>query len=249
MPKRSRVLIWMMFILAGLLISSSRHGPLGVPVAQTDTWQPVDGPLGGSVAAVVVSPTYVTDQTAFAAVRAYGVYRTIDAGRSWERVTPEEERSGWVIWDLVISPNYAVDQTLFVVTDIWTYGGNVYRSTDGGNTWQPPNNHPEGMQPGTRRLVISPDFANDGLIYVLTGRGILRSTDNGQNFAELDPPWFGERRVEALAFSPAFATDRTLIASVWDDGQWRKRGRRPELRPDVHQTRVGLVQQSFDHCQ
>ncbi|MFX1555481.1 MAG: hypothetical protein ACFFBV_16270, partial [Promethearchaeota archaeon] len=127
----------------------------------------------------------------------------------------------WVIMDLVISPNYAEDRTLFVLTSIWSYGGNVYRSTDGGDSWQAADSHPDGMLPGAFRLAISPDFAQDGLIYVLSGRQLLCSTDGGQNFADLDPPWFGTRRVQALAFSPTFAADRTLIASVWDEGLHR----------------------------
>ena len=220
MIKHKGVLICTTLILAGLLTSTSAAGPPVEPDALASTWQPIAGPLGGSVAAVVVSPAYPVDRTAFAAVRGYGVYRTEDAGRSWVRVTPDEERSGWAIRDLVISPNYAEDRTLFVLTGIWSYGGNVYRSTDGGNSWQAADSHPDGVLPSGFRLVISPDFARDGLIYVLSSR-FLRSTDRGRNFVSVDPPWFGAHSVEALAFSPAFATDRTLIASVIDEGLQR----------------------------
>ena len=221
MRKHKGILICTMCMLAGLLTDTSAAGPAGESDALAGTWQPIAGPLGGSVAAVVVSPTYPMDHTAFAAVRGYGVYRTEDAGRSWVRITPDEERSGWVIMDLVVSPNYAEDRTLFVLTSIWTYGGNVYRSTDGGDSWQAADSHPDGMLPGAFRLVISPNFAHDGLIYVLSGRQLLCSTDGGQNFADLDPPWFGTHRIQALAFSPTFAADRTLIASVWDEGLHR----------------------------
>ncbi|MBN1221386.1 MAG: hypothetical protein JXM69_20855 [Anaerolineae bacterium] len=216
-----RILMGMLLALAGLWIGASTTSLAIEPSPKDDAWLPVDGPLGGSVAAVVVSPNFANDQTAFAAVRGHGVYRTTDAGHFWERVTPLEERSGWVILDLAISPNYAADQTVLVLTDIWTYGGNVYRSTDGGDTWQPPDSHPDGMQPGALQLAISPDFTGDVLIYLLSGRGVLHSTDGGQNFIQLDPPWFDSQRVEAVAFSPAYATDQTLLASVWDDGLFR----------------------------
>jgi len=178
------------------------------------SFQPlVSGPRGGSVAAVAISPAFPSDRIVFAGVREYGVYRSTDAGWRWERVTPDEERSGWVIGDLELSPAFPDDQTLFVLTDIWTYGGNVYRSTDGGNSWQSPQSHPDGMPPGLRQLVISPDFANDQSLYVLHAFQSLVSTDGGRNFSDM-PDWFGGKNVMALAFSPDYASDHTLFAAT-----------------------------------
>jgi hypothetical protein len=44
--------------------------------AETAVWQSVPSPTGGSVAAVSISPDYAQDQTAYAAVRGRGVYRS-----------------------------------------------------------------------------------------------------------------------------------------------------------------------------
>ncbi|MBC8449546.1 MAG: hypothetical protein H8D78_17505, partial [Chloroflexi bacterium] len=237
--------------------------PISAIQSPTSNFQPLDsGPRGGSVAAVAVSPTFPSDRIAFAGVREYGVYRSTSGGWDWERVTPDEERSGWAIGDLAVSPAFATDETLFVLTDIWTDGGNVYRSEDGGDTWYPPQSHPDGILPGLSHLAISPDFANDRTIYALHSSLSLVSTDGGRNFTTL-PDWFGSQNVQALAFSPHYATDRILFAvaggalyrSANAGGSWTAIGAGLPGTPDVLAVAPGfahpgpvLAVSSLDHA-
>ena len=180
--------------------------------AEGEPWQPVPGPYGGSVAALVLSPNYPVDHTVFAGLRGQGVYRTTDSGTTWHRVSPD----GWVIVSLAISPAFASDRTLFATHGLWTTGYRVYRSTDEGDSWQDVTPAWTGL-PSTPHLAISPDFANDRTVYVVGGLQTFVSTDGGDTFVPTTG-WLAFNDVTKLAFSPAYATDRTLFALVRNVG-------------------------------
>ena len=182
-------------------------------MADSEPWQAVNGPYGGSVAALVMSPGYASDHTVFAGLRGQGVYRTNDSGNSWQRVSP----SGWVVTALAISPAFTTDRTLATV-GLPTTGMQVYHSTDAGQSWQAPTTtpYPNGF-PNALGLAISPNFLADHTVYVLGGSQTYTSTDGGLTFVQAGA-WFASHQVLSLAFSPAFATDRTLFTLVQNEG-------------------------------
>ncbi len=108
-----------------------------------------------------------------------GVFRTADGGRSWDRVLFASERAGCS--DLVMDPNNP--RILFAGTwevEIHTWGresggpgSGVYKSTDGGLTWQALEGNGLPKKPyGKVGLAISK--ANSNRIYALieTGDGV-----------------------------------------------------------------------------
>ena len=197
-----------MAMLLALVLAAPGHAAEG-------PWQSVPGPDGGSVAAVAMSPDYPVDHTAFAGLRSQGVYRTVDSGSSWQRVSPD----GWVVVALALSPAYAQDATVFVTEGMWPTGYRVHRSTDEGLTWQ--DKSPAWTDlPTPPGLAISPDFATDRTLYVVGGTQTFVSTDGGDTFAQ-PGGWFAAHAVAALAFSPAYPTDDTLFALVPDDGLYK----------------------------
>ncbi|HET7090318.1 MAG TPA: hypothetical protein VFL17_16900 [Anaerolineae bacterium] len=195
-------------LLALMFLVGSAEG-LPSRAAATAAWLPVNGPTGGSVSALAISPDYAYDHTAYAGLRGRGVYRTDDGGLSWKSTSPDD----WVVVDLAISPAYAADQALFAVTGFGTTGYTVYRSTDAGETWQAPATVPTGGLQNLTGVVVSPNYAVDRTLYAIGASQTYRSTDGGIIFTEAGG-WFSTHPLTDLAFSPAYAADRTLYATA-----------------------------------
>ena len=188
---------------------------IGIPPssAAPPAWQLSDGPRGGSVAALALSPDYANDRTVFAGLRGRGIYRSIDGGETWQ----PSGLSDQVIVDLAISPHYATDQTLFAAAGLSPAGFNIFRSTDGGATWQTPylTPYPYGFKP-LIGLSISPDFASDHTLYALNGAETYKSSDSGLTFYKAGG-WFASHTIMNLVLSPGYDVDHTLFAGVKND--------------------------------
>ena len=196
-------------------------GPLGAPAGPLMSSASGEGPLGRIggglpphlfVNALAFSPDYARDRTLFAALltpdgRGGGLYVSNDAGRSWRPTT--NGLGDWIIAEIVVAPGFPLNRTVFALT--WTSG--LYRSTDGGATWQRTNYRagpPVAMN--ARTLAISPDFVNDQTLIVSTGEGAFISRDGGENWWPM---------VENRASSLVFANDRVLMGSFTDAGVMR----------------------------
>jgi photosystem II stability/assembly factor-like uncharacterized protein len=156
-----------------------------------------------------------------------GIYRTEDGGQSWEQVLYVSDSTGGV--DLVIHP----DHPDTVYATMWErirrpgfrqYGGatsGIYRSYDGGDTWQEINNGLPNQDLGRLGIDISP--SQPSLLYavVIDPIGelidVYKSFDGGDNWqvagnAGANTPgfmwWFG--RIFAHPTTP----DKAYLASL-----------------------------------
>ncbi|NJD92276.1 MAG: choice-of-anchor D domain-containing protein, partial [Geobacter sp.] len=121
------------------------------------SWHLADSGISGTISSIAISPAFVSDQTLFAAT-SNGTFKTTDSGNSWTRVHTASSSNP------VISPAYATDHTvLFTV-----YGGNVYRSSDGGSSWSPSNSAFDVGRKQLTTLAISPAFASDHTVFTST---------------------------------------------------------------------------------
>jgi photosystem II stability/assembly factor-like uncharacterized protein len=112
----------------------------------------------------------------------------------------------------------APDGVLFRIYDL-----RLYRSDDGGKSWQLLGTGLPGRPVGD--LAISPDFEETGALLAGLwdfgfGGGVYRSTDGGDT-------WWPTTRgltdleVHQIAFSPTFARDRTVFLTTIDHGLFR----------------------------
>jgi hypothetical protein len=143
------------------------------------------------------SPDYANDHTVFVGVAEptgypYNtLYRSTDGGETWVLLRGGLPQGDYVALDLAVSPGFASDRTLFAGGFRGSEEGlGVFRSTDGGDTWQPTS---EGLgQLQIDELVLSPDYPSDGAllaythggpVFAASSRSVYRSTDRGEHWA------------------------------------------------------------------
>ena len=129
-------------------------------------------------------------------------------GSAWESVPGP---AGGSVAALVMSPAYTSDHTVFA----GLRGHGVYRSTDGGNGWQPSGLSDQVIVD----LAISPAFAADHTLFAAVGFGpggysVYRSTDDGSTW---QPPYLtpyddGFKSLIGLSLSPNYSVDHTVYA-------------------------------------
>lgn len=173
--------------------------------------------------ALVISPDFTNDGTLFAGNHMgmgggrNGIARTTDGGLSWDN--PETGLENRNVRALAISPDYAQDGTVFAGTLCKdfpicqdSYVSGVFKSTDGGSTWQRALN---GLpKRGIYALAVSPAYAQDQTLFAgMWEGGVYKSTDGGANWVNASTG-LQSNRVWALALSPNFPQDQTLFAGT-----------------------------------
>ncbi|MEM6253589.1 MAG: glycosyl hydrolase [Cyanobacteria bacterium P01_D01_bin.156] len=169
--------------------------------------------VGNESPFMVVSPNYAQDKTVFM-TGAEGVYKTTDAGQSWQAMTSKEQIQDRSKLKLAVSPNYGQDQTLWLGTS-----DGLFETQDGGETWNLVSSNVYGAIPYIEAVAISPSYANDQTLFVsVRGKGLIKSTDSGRTFAAVGnatPPLSIVNNFEygsmPLVISPNYAKDQTLF--------------------------------------
>ena len=175
--------------------------------------------IGGRVLDVVVDPNHA--DTIFIAAATGGVWKSTDAGQTFSSVWPNDLTQ--TIGALAIAP----DGTLFAGTGeagpgggSSTYGGDgVYRSRDGGVTWE----H-VGLSETSRIGRIAIDPANPQRIFVAGtgplylhggGRGLYESTDGGDSWDKVLSGDNDTTGAADVAIDPT--NDNVVYAAMWDN--------------------------------
>ena len=133
-----------------------------------------------------------------------GVYRTLDGGKTWEKVLYKDENTGAV--QVTIDPK----NTNIVYADLWAgrqgpwengaWNGpesGLFKSTDGGTTWKKLTNGLPTTQQGLGRIGFAVAPTNSNRVYATVESprfgGIYRSDDAGESWKLLtnDNRYFG----------------------------------------------------------
>ena len=146
-----------------------------------------------AVRAVHVSPGYGEDETIFV-VSEDALYRSRRSGEEWERLDgglPQIQYPDDANLVIAVSPDYYRDHTLFAGGwDGGIQGFGVWRSTDGGDSWQPMWRGLSHLR--VERIVLSQDYATDGMLVAYcryddlkipeSGWSVFRSSDRAEQW-------------------------------------------------------------------
>lgn len=175
-----------------------------------------DFPLSPHVTSLSVSPNYANDETAFAANRSGQVWRTNNGGESWSRIGSDSITINGLqsyMW-IAISPGFSTDRLILVGTN-----NGIYRSGDGGNSWQPLRHAKIGPSKVIHQIEFSPSFNEDRTVFVtVRGKGLYRlSLDNVGRVRSVQNVGASllSKNIQFVEFrmSPDFKQDSTLIGA------------------------------------
>lgn len=131
-----------------------------------------------------------------------GLWRTDDGGKNWRNLTAGSRHLRLVgVHDIAVNPRNQ-DEILvgtglaFAFADMeHSYGFGVFRSTDGGRTWNATMGNLEAKGfPGSRRVLYHP--TRPGIAYASLGHELHRSADGGATWTRLFEAFGGDHALE-----------------------------------------------------
>ena len=193
--------------------------PASTPVPLGD-WQAV-GLQGLHLWSLAISPNFAVDATLFAGTDGSGLFRSTDAGNSWQQV--DQAFASLIVPAVALSPLFESDST--VLAGVLGVGAGLVRSLDGGDTWQ------QMTTTVAVALALSPKSATDSSLFADFGDGVYRSTDAGLSWQKtsegvaLTPPAGFPAppagQAYAMAISPNYDTDATIFSGMFGGGPFR----------------------------
>jgi len=219
------------------------------------TWRNIGLQDSEHIGAVVIDPRNPDVVLVAALGHAYGpntergVFRTTDGGKSWQKVLYKDADSGAV--DVVMDPT----NPSIVYAALWQMrrepwhfnsggpGSGLYKSTDGGATWQPVQG--QGLPTGTLgKIGLSVAGGVAGRVYALVEAdegGLYRSDDQGAHWTLVNSDHRFRQR--AWYFNHVFADPQSPdIVYIANTGLFRSidGGRTFDLLPAPHGDHHGL---------
>jgi len=179
--------------------------------ATNDGWERLNSPGGGwhsvSLGGLIYLHSHATTE----------IHRSLDGGETWTLMSTFPFTDTSAVECLSASP---MTNTLFMVVgyvfpeDPGPVRG-IYKSTDGGVGWRKVF---DGVGHGSRWIIFSPNFAQDGIAFVEFGTykttfGVWKTEDWGETWFHCDDlPSGGSFTGHVLSISPQFAQDQTVFA-------------------------------------
>ncbi|SMO75353.1 Por secretion system C-terminal sorting domain-containing protein [Saccharicrinis carchari] len=176
------------------------------------------GNVGGRTRCIIVDPDDTTGKTWFAGAVSGGIWKTTDAGSSWEIISPDLPNLATV--SLCMAPSNS--QVIYAGTGEGYYnidavrGNGIFKSTDKGTTWtQLASTKDKYGFHYVNSLTIS--HSNENILWAATNSGLVKSTDGGTSWYSLGAPL--NQRYQKIIKHPN--SDNILWATANDIGIYK----------------------------
>ena len=136
-----------------------------------------------------------------------GVFRSLDRGRTWERITPQGHPDLRNVGSVAVDPA----DPLIIYAGTWHL---PWKTTDGGRTW---TNIKTGMIDDSDVMTLTIDRWNTKNVFATACSGIYRSTDAAARWTKVRGIPSSSRRTRAFAQSP---DNQSLLFAGTVEGLW-----------------------------
>ena len=164
-------------------------------------------PGTGRINAIAVDPN--NPNIWYAGAPAGGIWKTTNAGGSWTNLFDNFPQIG--VSGIAIDPNDS--NTIYIATgdddaaDSYSIG--VYKSTDGGQSWNETGLNPSNTNVNSLMNEIIIDPTDSNVLWVATSVGLYKTTDAGATWVEMLPGFIAD-----LKMKPGNTNSNTLYAVV-----------------------------------
>lgn len=170
-----------------------------------DTWTALPGIKGKSIRAMALSPS---NSQVLAVGALDGVYRSQDAGGTWEKITPANHPELKNFESIAIDPK----DSAVIYAGTWHL---PWKTENGGQTW---SNIKQGIIDDSDVFSIIVDQRNPMNVFVSACSGIYKSETAGKQFRKVQGIPFSARRTRVLQQDPQTAT---VVYAGTTEGLWK----------------------------
>ncbi len=189
-------------------VDSNRDGKVFVSANNGDTWNELKTLQGHAILNLVQS---AQNPDCLVVVAFDGIYRTLDHGLGWTRITPENDRELTGFHSAAIDPRDV--NTIYVGT--WHL---PWKTNDGGVNWRLAGMKDTGMVDDSDIFSIQIDDATPDCMWMSACSGIYRTTDASINWRKVQGIPFTARRTQVIYQHP---TRPEVIFAGTIEGLWR----------------------------
>jgi photosystem II stability/assembly factor-like uncharacterized protein len=111
-----------------------------------------------------------------------GLFKSTDGGDSWTDITRNPGMPTGLVGKIGICISPASSDRVYAFIEADRGEGGIYRSDDGGSTWQRTHMHPSELEIPNSYNHITADPRDPDIVYVQAIAGMLKSTDGGWTF-------------------------------------------------------------------
>jgi photosystem II stability/assembly factor-like uncharacterized protein len=186
-------------------VEDTKSGDVFRSLDEGKTWVPLPGMHDKSIRALAMA---ASDSKILVSGSLDGVYRSQDAGDSWQRISPLNHPELKNIESLAIDPQ---DPNI-IYAGTWHL---AWKTTDGGLTWRHIN---QGMVDDSDVFSIIVDPTNPANVYASACSGIYKSENAGELFHKIQGIPFSARRTRILRGDPS---NPSVVYAGTTQGLWK----------------------------